>query len=102
MAELGDADVEAHDEIGRLAVRLNIDRLVVVGEQAQAMHQAASLEGSWGEESVLVADIDEAVALLRAELRPGDVVLTKASNSAGLWRVAEALFADGGNGEQQQ
>ncbi|WP_406689133.1 UDP-N-acetylmuramoyl-tripeptide--D-alanyl-D-alanine ligase [Saccharopolyspora sp. ID03-671] len=102
MAELGDADVEAHDEIGRLAVRLNIDRLVVVGEQAQAMHQAASLEGSWGEESVLVPDIDAAVALLRAELRPGDVVLTKASNSAGLWRVAEALFADGGNGEQQQ
>ncbi|GAB3682853.1 UDP-N-acetylmuramoyl-tripeptide--D-alanyl-D-alanine ligase [Saccharopolyspora tripterygii] len=102
MAELGDADVEAHDEIGRLAVRLNIDRLVVVGEQARAMHQAASLEGSWGEESVLVPDIDAAVALLRAELRPGDVVLTKASNSAGLWRVAEALFADGGNGEQQQ
>ncbi|MGW3468180.1 UDP-N-acetylmuramoyl-tripeptide--D-alanyl-D-alanine ligase [Saccharopolyspora sp. NPDC000995] len=94
MAELGELDVEAHDEIGRLAVRLNIDRLVVVGEQARAMHQAASLEGSWGEESVLVPDIDAAVALLRAELRPGDVVLAKASNSAGLWRVAEALLAE--------
>ncbi|RKT86083.1 UDP-N-acetylmuramoyl-tripeptide--D-alanyl-D-alanine ligase [Saccharopolyspora antimicrobica] len=95
MAELGEADVEAHDEIGRLAVRLNIDRLVVVGEQAQAMHQAATLEGSWGEESVLVPDVDAAVALLRAELRPGDVVLTKASNSAGLWRVADALLTGG-------
>ncbi|MGP4018115.1 UDP-N-acetylmuramoyl-tripeptide--D-alanyl-D-alanine ligase [Saccharopolyspora sp. 5N708] len=92
MGELGDADTEAHDEIGRLAVRLNIDRLVVVGEQARVMHQAASLEGSWGEESVLVPDVDAAVALLRAELRSGDVVLTKASNFAGLWRVADALL----------
>ncbi|MBB5155706.1 UDP-N-acetylmuramoyl-tripeptide--D-alanyl-D-alanine ligase [Saccharopolyspora phatthalungensis] len=94
MAELGELDAEAHDEIGRLAVRLNIDRLVVVGEQARVMHQAASLEGSWGEESVLVPDIDAAVALLRAELRAGDVVLTKASNSAGLWRVAEVLLTE--------
>ncbi|MEV0700413.1 UDP-N-acetylmuramoyl-tripeptide--D-alanyl-D-alanine ligase [Saccharopolyspora sp. NPDC050389] len=101
MAELGESDAEAHDEIGRLAVRLNIDRLVVVGEQAQVMHQAASLEGSWGEESVLVPDVDAAVALLRAELRPGDVVLTKASNSAGLWRVAEALLTEGDAGRQQ-
>jgi UDP-N-acetylmuramoyl-tripeptide--D-alanyl-D-alanine ligase len=94
MAELGDVDAEAHDEIGRLVVRLNIDRLVVVGERARVMHQAASLEGSWGEESVLVPDVDAAVALLRAELRSGDVVLTKASNSAGLWRVAEALLSE--------
>ncbi|GAA0520129.1 UDP-N-acetylmuramoyl-tripeptide--D-alanyl-D-alanine ligase [Saccharopolyspora subtropica] len=96
MNELGDASADAHDEIGRLAVRLNIDRLVVVGEQARVMHQAASLEGSWGEESVLVPDVDAAVALLRAELRPGDVVLAKASNSAGLWRVADALLGAGG------
>ncbi|GAA2355922.1 UDP-N-acetylmuramoyl-tripeptide--D-alanyl-D-alanine ligase [Saccharopolyspora halophila] len=95
MAELGEADTEAHDEIGRLAVRLNIDHLVVVGDGARVMHQAASLEGSWGEESVLVPDIDAAVALLREQLRPGDVVLTKASNSAGLWRVAEALLNEG-------
>ena len=91
MGELGDAGTAAHDEIGRLAVRLNIDRLVVVGDQARAMHQGASLEGSWGEESVLVPDVDAAVALLRDELRPGDVVLAKASKVAALWRVAEAL-----------
>jgi UDP-N-acetylmuramoyl-tripeptide--D-alanyl-D-alanine ligase len=93
MAELGDETVAAHDEIGRLAVRLDINRLVVVGEQAAAMHQGASLEGSWGEESVLVPDVDAAVALLRAELAPGDVVLVKASKSAALWRVADALLA---------
>ena len=56
------------------------------------MHQGAHLEGSWGKESVLVPDVDAAVALLRAELRAGDVVLVKASNVIGLWQVADALL----------
>lgn len=92
MAELGANSAAAHDEIGRLAVRLDVSRLVVVGERARPMHQGAHLEGSWGEESVLVPDVDAAVALLRAELRPGDVVLVKASRAAGLERVAQALL----------
>ncbi|GAA1271674.1 UDP-N-acetylmuramoyl-tripeptide--D-alanyl-D-alanine ligase [Saccharothrix xinjiangensis] len=92
MAELGGDHVRAHDEIGRLAVRLDINKLVVVGEDARAMHQGAHLEGSWGEEATLVPDVAAAVELLRDEVRPGDVVLVKASNSYGLWRVAEALL----------
>jgi UDP-N-acetylmuramoyl-tripeptide--D-alanyl-D-alanine ligase len=92
MGELGDTHVSAHDEIGRLAVRLDISRLVVVGEAARPMHQGAHLEGSWGEESVLVPDVDAAVALLRDELQAGDVVLVKASKSEALWRVAEELL----------
>ncbi|WP_277670373.1 UDP-N-acetylmuramoyl-tripeptide--D-alanyl-D-alanine ligase [Saccharomonospora viridis] len=96
MSELGADSVSAHDEIGRLAVRLNINRLVVVGEQAAAMHRGASHEGSWGEESVLVPDTDAAVALLREQLRPNDVVLVKASKIAELWRVADALLEEDG------
>lgn len=94
MGELGAEHVTAHDEIGRLVVRLDINRLVVVGDQARAMHQGAHLEGSWGEESVLVPDVDAAVALLRTELRPGDVLLVKASKSEALWRVADALLEE--------
>jgi UDP-N-acetylmuramoyl-tripeptide--D-alanyl-D-alanine ligase len=93
MGELGENSVSVHDEIGRLVVRLDISRLVVVGEAARPIHQGASLEGSWGEESVLVPDVDAAVALLRAELRQGDVVLVKAAKAAGLWRVADGLLA---------
>ncbi|EIE99980.1 UDP-N-acetylmuramoyl-tripeptide--D-alanyl-D-alanine ligase [Saccharomonospora glauca] len=96
MGELGADSVSAHDEIGRLAVRLNINRLVVVGEQAAPMHHGASHEGSWGEESVLVPDTDAAIALLRAELRPDDVVLVKASKVAQLWKVADALLEEDG------
>ena len=93
MGELGEDAVTAHDEIGRLVVRLNIAKLVVIGPEAAAMHQGASQEGSWGEESILVPDVEAAVALLHDQLRPGDVVLVKASKVAGLWRVAEALLS---------
>ena len=56
------------------------------------------MEGSWGSEAVSVADGDAALALLRAELRPGDVVLVKASNAAGLGTLADALAADPNQG----
>lgn len=93
MRELGEAAREEHDAIGRLAVRLDIRRLVAVGPGARLMHMGASLEGSWSNESVEVADADAAIALLRDELAPGDVVLVKASRAAGLERVAAALLA---------
>ncbi|ODQ89452.1 UDP-N-acetylmuramoyl-tripeptide--D-alanyl-D-alanine ligase [Mycolicibacterium holsaticum] len=94
MAELGDDAISEHDNIGRLAVRLDVSRLVVVGtgRAMSAMHHGAVMEGSWGSEATMVADADAALALLRAELRPGDVVLVKASNAAGLGALADALL----------
>nr|WP_246865527.1 UDP-N-acetylmuramoyl-tripeptide--D-alanyl-D-alanine ligase [Cryobacterium sp. BB307] len=91
MAELGDHADEEHDRIGRLVVRLNIDQLVVVGNAARHIHNAAGLEGSWDGESVLVATQDEAYDLLRGQLLQGDVVLVKSSNSAGLRQLGDRL-----------
>jgi UDP-N-acetylmuramoyl-tripeptide--D-alanyl-D-alanine ligase len=97
MAELGDDAISEHDRVGRLAVRLDVSRLVVIGtgRSMSAMHHGAVMEGSWGSEVVQVADADAALTLLRAELGPGDVVLVKASNSAGLGALAETLVGDG-------
>jgi UDP-N-acetylmuramoyl-tripeptide--D-alanyl-D-alanine ligase len=92
MAELGDEALAEHDAVGRLAVRLNVSKLVAVGGQAAVwLDMGAKNEGSWGEESVHVSDAQAAVDLLREQLRPGDVVLVKASRSVGLERVALAL-----------
>ena len=91
MAELGEFAQEEHDRLGRLAVRLNIGKLVVVGERARHIHLAAGLEGSWDGESVLVPDVEAAYDLLREELRPGDVVLVKSSKSAGLRFLGDRL-----------
>lgn len=98
MRELGDASMEEHDAIGRLAVRLDISRLVCVGEGTRVMHLGASSEGSWGEESIHVPDVDGAIALLRDQVRPDDVVLVKASRAVGLERVAEALLGSPSGG----
>ncbi|MER5561573.1 UDP-N-acetylmuramoyl-tripeptide--D-alanyl-D-alanine ligase [Streptomyces sp. NPDC001571] len=100
MAELGDDALAEHDAVGRLAVRLNVSKLVAVGgREASWLQLGAYNEGSWGEESVHVSDAQAAVDLLRSELRPGDVVLVKASRSIGLERVALALLEGAAEGE---
>jgi UDP-N-acetylmuramoyl-tripeptide--D-alanyl-D-alanine ligase len=91
MRELGDASLTEHDGIGRLCVRLNISRLVAVGQGARPIHMGAAHEGSWGQESMFVPDVDAAIAVLQEQVQPGDVVLVKASRAVGLERVAEAL-----------
>ncbi|WP_418277214.1 UDP-N-acetylmuramoyl-tripeptide--D-alanyl-D-alanine ligase [Isoptericola jiangsuensis] len=91
MLELGESSRVEHDAIGRLAVRLNVKLLVVVGQGAYHVHEGALQEGSWGEESVFVPDLDAAREVLGSSLQPGDVVLVKASNGSGLWRLADEL-----------
>ncbi|MEE1620292.1 UDP-N-acetylmuramoyl-tripeptide--D-alanyl-D-alanine ligase [Zafaria sp. Z1313] len=84
MLELGADSVHEHDLLGRLAVRLNIKKLVVVGVGAKAAHNSAVLEGSWGDEAFFVEDVEAAEELLNGQLKPGDIVLFKSSNGAGL------------------
>ena len=85
MGELGESADEEHRRIGALTAELGVDKVVVVGPEAQPLRAGAR------EDAVHVPDVAAAVALLRAELRPEDVVLVKASRSAGLERVALAL-----------
>ncbi|MFF5227219.1 UDP-N-acetylmuramoyl-tripeptide--D-alanyl-D-alanine ligase [Dactylosporangium sp. NPDC000521] len=92
MAELGEYERTGHEEVGRLAAELGVDRLVAVGEQAAPILHGASVVASWGGDPVLVTDQEAAVALLRAELRPRDVVLVKGSRYR-TWDIADALRA---------
>ena len=91
MAELGEFAQDEHDRIGRLAVRLNIAKLIVVGHGARHIHNAAGLEGSWDGESRLVATAAEAFDVVKDQLRPGDIVLVKSSKSAGLRLLGDQL-----------
>jgi UDP-N-acetylmuramoyl-tripeptide--D-alanyl-D-alanine ligase len=74
--------------------------VVGTGRPSRAMHQGAVMEGSWGEESILVPDQAAALAVLEAELAGDDIVLVKASQSVGLWAVADTLL-EGPQGEQR-
>ncbi|MEV8173821.1 UDP-N-acetylmuramoyl-tripeptide--D-alanyl-D-alanine ligase [Microbacterium sp. NPDC079176] len=91
MSELGETAGEEHDRIGLLAVRLNIQRIVVVGPEARRLFISAIGEGSWDSEAVFFADQDAAFEYLRSELRDGDRVLVKSSNSVGLRHLGDRL-----------
>ena len=91
MSELGELSGEEHDRIGLLAVRLNISQVVVVGPAARRMHISTINEGSWDGESAYVATADEAFELLSDTVKPGDTVLVKSSNSAGLRFLGDRL-----------
>ncbi|MGH3704663.1 MAG: UDP-N-acetylmuramoyl-tripeptide--D-alanyl-D-alanine ligase [Agromyces sp.] len=91
MSELGEFSGEEHDRIGLLAVRLGISQLVVVGAGARRLHITAINEGSWDGESAFVESADEAFDLVTSSVRPGDTVLVKSSNSAGLRLLGDRL-----------
>jgi len=91
MSELGEFSGEEHDRIGLLAVRLGISQLVVVGQGARRLHISAINEGSWDGESAYVETADEAFELVTASVQPGDTVLVKSSNSAGLRLLGDRL-----------
>lgn len=91
MAELGEQSREAHDAIGRLVVRYNIDLLFVIGQDAKLIHMGAMFEGSWAGESAYFDSINHAFEAISGKLTQGDVVLVKSSNIAGLRFLGDEL-----------
>ncbi|MEQ3552259.1 UDP-N-acetylmuramoyl-tripeptide--D-alanyl-D-alanine ligase [Pseudonocardia nematodicida] len=82
MAEIGDGAAEAHAATTAAARAAGVARVVAVAAP------------DYGPDAEHVADVEAALVLLRAELAAGDVVLVKASRSAGLERVAAGLLGD--------
>jgi UDP-N-acetylmuramoyl-tripeptide--D-alanyl-D-alanine ligase len=79
MAELGDGADRYHREVGQTAAELGIEQVVAVGPRARLYG------GDW------FATVGEAREALPELVRPGDVVLVKASRSMGLEELVEAF-----------
>ena len=96
MLELGgEADGE-HASLGRRVAEVGIDRLVAVGTYAETVVRAARAAGLPTERSSAVADKPAMLAETLAGVRPGDVVLVKASRGLALDTVAaDLLTAEG-------
>ena len=93
MAELGPITDEEHERVGGLVARLGIDVLVVVGPEARLIGAAARREGIPPDAIVVCDDVLQAAEALIHMVRPGDLVLVKASRVARLERVADSLVA---------
>jgi UDP-N-acetylmuramoyl-tripeptide--D-alanyl-D-alanine ligase len=93
MAELGPGAAAEHERLGRDAAAAGTDLIVAVGDDAVGIADGAVAAGRLaGKESVHVPDRTAARKLLDDLLRPGDVVLVKASRSYGLERLAADLL----------
>lgn len=94
MAELGQFTQSAHEEMGRLVVELKIDLLVTVGDKADYIGQAAVAAGMDERAVVAFSTADEARPFVQSELRQGDVVLVKGSQSARMEKVVKEIMAE--------
>lgn len=89
MAELGEHSAAAHAEIGRRAAELGVACLITVGRWARPTSEAARAAGLV--DVTEFADVPAAALTVKNMVRPGDLVLLKASRAVGLERVGEAL-----------
>lgn len=92
MAEIGPTSDDAHRRTGRVVADLGVDALVTVGHAAAAIADGANEGDPAGRgRRWAVDDVDAAAALLADRVGTDDVVLIKASRSAGLERVVAGL-----------
>ncbi len=95
MLELGVYEVEGHTHVGQRAAVV-VDRLYTFGSRSAITAEAAIMAGMPNERVfAFLPDRKEALATqLRADLRPGDVVLIKGSRGMHMEELVDALRAE--------
>ncbi len=89
MYELGARSIALHESIGRAAVEAGARTIVAVTKgDGRALGEAAAALGG---DVRYAADAAEAESIAMQAIRPGDVVLVKASNSVGLGALGRRL-----------
>ena len=93
MGELGKESERGHRSVGEVAGREKIGCVITVGEPARWIAEAAEKSGVAS--VIRAADSDEAARILGDMAKPGDTVLVKASRSARLERIVQAMEGRG-------
>ena len=91
MAELGGHSEAAHEEVGRHAAELGVGQLFAVGKMAPAMARGA--RGAGLNRVFEFADVESAAAAVKSFVKPGDMLLLKASRATRLERLGDILRA---------
>ncbi|MBF7083247.1 UDP-N-acetylmuramoyl-tripeptide--D-alanyl-D-alanine ligase [Desulfallas sp. Bu1-1] len=94
MLELGGGAEEGHRRAGAAAVRHGTALLVTVGELSRETAEGARQAGGVRDGIIPCGNKDEAVQVLRRELRPGDVVLVKGSRGMRMEEIIRDLLKD--------
>ncbi|MFA6000546.1 MAG: UDP-N-acetylmuramoyl-tripeptide--D-alanyl-D-alanine ligase [Thermoleophilia bacterium] len=110
MGELGPQALDYHRQVGRDVLELGIDCLIAVGEQSRGYLEGAAEDILYGEgagekdgdkygesfgDNYYFAERDEALRGVPGLIRPGDVVLVKASRFMRLEQLSNILIEAG-------
>ncbi len=83
MLELGSATEASHAKVGRRAAQI-VDRLVTIGELGRLIGESAMAAGMPAAAVHVLTEAAAAVALLKEEIAPYDLVLFKGSRAIGM------------------
>lgn len=90
MLEIGKYSMEAHARVGRLAASF-ADILIVVGESAKFIAEAAQKSGIRKKNVLVFENADQASGAAENLARKGDLILVKGSHAMELDKVVEGL-----------
>ena len=94
MLELGDYSRLMHDQLGQYAAQMKVQKLFCFGSMADVIAEAAIKNGIRAEDvSVCIdsRDADGMAEMILSTLKPGDVLLVKASRGIAAERVIESI-----------
>jgi len=91
MLELGPAEVELHQDLGRDAAAAGLALLATFGPRTRFTHEAALAAGLAPSSAFHTEDLQALTAFVRERLLPGDALLVKGSRGMKLERLVEAL-----------
>ncbi|HYD38197.1 MAG TPA: UDP-N-acetylmuramoyl-tripeptide--D-alanyl-D-alanine ligase, partial [Allosphingosinicella sp.] len=87
MRELGESSADYHADLAGPVEAAGVELAILVGEEMEALAKALGAKVKMAH----VPDTAAAIELARREVRPGDAILVKGSNSIGLAALVEAL-----------
>lgn len=93
MLELGDISIAEHRSLGRFTAKAGIDMLVTVGNLAREISHAAIEAGLKHDSVHHCVDHDTAVRFVKNRLKPGDVVLAKASRALMFEKIIDGIMS---------
>lgn len=95
MRELGDQSAKFHGALRESIEAANVDYLLLVGEEMAALAEALAGDVAWAGKFAHCASVAEVSERVCNDVRGGDAILIKGSNSVGLSAVVEALLGGG-------
>lgn len=95
MKELGGQSATFHTALRAPIEAANVNMLLLVGEEMAPLAEALAGDVAWAGKFAHCASVADASQRLRSEVRGGDAILIKGSNSVGLSAVVEAMLGGG-------